>query len=107
MYVIQNLYSFEPFADASEGNDLFPAGSENYIPIRIQQRNSRKTLTNAQGIAGDYDNRKLVKVFKKESACNRTTVEHPEYGEAISLQGDQHKNIRSSSQRVDWLRMIS
>lgn len=76
MSVIQNLYSFKPFADARKGNDLFPAGTENYIHIRIQQRNSRKTLTTAQGIAGDYDNRKLVKVFKKKFACSRTTVEH-------------------------------
>ena len=70
MSVIQNLYSFEPFANVSKGNDLFPAGTENYIHVRIQQRNSRKTLTTARGIAGDYDKRKLVKVFKKKFACN-------------------------------------
>ncbi|TEA30009.1 hypothetical protein DBR06_SOUSAS4510051, partial [Sousa chinensis] len=26
-------------------------------------------------------------------ACNGTVFEHPEYGEAIRLQGDQRKNI--------------
>uniref|UniRef100_A0A8C2QMJ3 SUI1 domain-containing protein n=1 Tax=Cricetulus griseus TaxID=10029 RepID=A0A8C2QMJ3_CRIGR len=80
---IQNLRSFDPFADSSKGDDLLPAGTEDYIHIRIQQRN---------GIADDYDKKKLVKAFKK-FACNGTVVEHPEYGEVIQLQGDQRKNI--------------
>ena len=37
--------------------------------------------------------RELVKAFKKKFACNGTVIEHPEYGEVIQLQGDQHKNI--------------
>ena len=37
--------------------------------------------------------KKLVKAFKKKFACNSTGIEHPEYGEVIQLQGDQHKNI--------------
>ncbi|XP_057600653.1 eukaryotic translation initiation factor 1-like [Hippopotamus amphibius kiboko] len=90
---IQNLHSFDPFADASKGDDLLPAGTEDYIHIRIQQRNGRKTLTTVQGITDDYDKKKLVKAFKKKFACNGTVIEHPEYGEVIQLQGDQHKNI--------------
>ncbi|KAB0381344.1 hypothetical protein FD755_009128 [Muntiacus reevesi] len=35
--------------------------------------NSRKTLTT-------------------KFACKGTAIEHPEYGEGIQLQGDQHKN---------------
>uniref|UniRef100_G7PUS6 SUI1 domain-containing protein n=1 Tax=Macaca fascicularis TaxID=9541 RepID=G7PUS6_MACFA len=92
MSAIQNLHSFDPFADASKGDDLLPAGTEDYIHIRIQQRNGRKTLTTVQGIADDYDKKKLVKAFKK-FACNGTVIEHPEYGEVIQLQGDQRKNI--------------
>uniref|UniRef100_A0A2K6U563 SUI1 domain-containing protein n=1 Tax=Saimiri boliviensis boliviensis TaxID=39432 RepID=A0A2K6U563_SAIBB len=83
-----------PFADASKGDDLFPAGTEDYIHIRIQQRNGRKTLTTVQGITDDYDKKKLVKVFKKKFACNGTVTEHPEYGEVIQLQGDQCNNTR-------------
>ncbi|CAO2609312.1 Eukaryotic translation initiation factor 1 [Lemmus lemmus] len=79
MFAIQNLHSLDPFADASKGDDLLPAGTEDYIHIRIQQRNGRKTLTTVQGIADDYDKKKLVK--------------HPEYKEVIQLQGDQRKNI--------------
>ncbi|XP_026698610.1 eukaryotic translation initiation factor 1b [Athene cunicularia] len=83
----------DPFADATKGDDLLPAGTEDYIHIRIQQRNGRKTLTTVQGIADDYDKKKLVKAFKKKFACNGTVIEHPEYGEVIQLQGDQRKNI--------------
>ncbi|XP_072268392.1 eukaryotic translation initiation factor 1b isoform X2 [Pyxicephalus adspersus] len=93
MSSIQNLNSFDPFADATKGDDLLPAGTEDYIHIRIQQRNGRKTLTTVQGIADDYDKKKLVKAFKKKFACNGTVIEHPEYGEVIQLQGDQRKNI--------------
>ncbi|XP_036195666.1 NACHT, LRR and PYD domains-containing protein 1-like [Myotis myotis] len=93
MSAIQNLHSFDPFADASKGDDLLPAGTEDYIHIRIQQRNGRKTLTTVQWIADDYDKKKLGKAFKKKFACNGTVIEHPEYGEVIQLQGDQRKNI--------------
>lgn len=55
----------DPFADASTGPDSHSGGSEDYIHIRIQQRNGRKTLTTVQGIAVDYDKKKLVKAFKK------------------------------------------
>ncbi|MGH0171449.1 UNVERIFIED_CONTAM: hypothetical protein FKN15_061444 [Acipenser sinensis] len=83
----------DPFADATKGDDLLPAGTEDYIHIRIQQRNGRKTLTTVQGIAEEYDKKKLVKAFKKKFACNGTVIEHPEYGEVVQLQGDQRKNI--------------
>ncbi|KAM8724921.1 eukaryotic translation initiation factor 1 [Pagrus major] len=90
---IQNLHTFDPFADATKGDERLPAGTDDYIHIRIQQRNGRKTLTTVQGIAADYDLKKLVKAFKKKFACNGTVIEHPEYGEVIQLQGDQRKNI--------------
>ena len=66
-----------------------------------------------QGIAEDYDKKKIVKTCKKvrddglwvwcvkrscylllqEFACNGTVVDHAEYGEVIQLQGDQRKVI--------------
>ncbi|XP_016402522.1 eukaryotic translation initiation factor 1b-like, partial [Sinocyclocheilus rhinocerous] len=66
--------SKDPFADATKGDDRLPAGTEDYIHIRIQQRNGRKTLTTVQGIADDYDKKKLVKAFKKKFACNGTVI---------------------------------
>ena len=81
---IPPLQPSETIADAGEGDALLPAGSEDCIQIRIQQRNSRKT------IADDYDKKKLV---KKKFACNGTVIGHPELGELIQLRGDQPKNI--------------
>lgn len=54
----------DPFADANKGDDRLPGGDD-YIHIRIQQRNGRKSLTTVQGIAADYDKRKLVRAFKR------------------------------------------
>ncbi|XP_035305492.1 eukaryotic translation initiation factor 1-like [Cricetulus griseus] len=89
---VLNLHSFISFADESKGDDLLPAGTEDYVHIRIQQRKGRNTLTTVQGITDDYDKKKLVKAFKKKFACNGAVIEHPEYGEVIQLQGDQSKN---------------
>nr|XP_045009430.1 eukaryotic translation initiation factor 1-like [Jaculus jaculus] len=96
MSAIQNLHSFDPFAGASKGDDLLPAGTEDNIHLKIQQRDGRKTLSTVQGIANDYDKKKLVKAFKKKFACNNIVIEHPEYGEVTQLQGDQHKNTCQS-----------
>uniref|UniRef100_A0A671EBT7 SUI1 domain-containing protein n=1 Tax=Rhinolophus ferrumequinum TaxID=59479 RepID=A0A671EBT7_RHIFE len=86
MSAIQNLHSFDPFADASKGDDLLPAGTEDYIHIRIQQRNGRKTLTTVQGIADDYDKKKLVKAFKKVGLnCRECTFKVPTWGCCVVL----------------------
>ncbi|XP_058578644.1 eukaryotic translation initiation factor 1-like [Neofelis nebulosa] len=87
MSAIWNLHSFGPFADASKGDNLFPA--KDYIHKHSSENSSRKI----QGIADDYDKKKLVKVFKKKFACNSTIIEHPEHREVIQLQGDQHKDV--------------
>ena len=46
-----------------------------------------------KGLSAEYDFKKIVKVAKKEFACNGTVVEHPEYGEVVQLQGDQREKI--------------
>lgn len=89
---ILNFAQGDPFATVDD--DGGSAGG-NFIHIRIQQRNGRKTLTTVQGIHADYDLKKIVKACKKEFACNGTVVEHPEYGEVIQLQGDQRNSIKS------------
>uniref|UniRef100_A0A2P2HXD5 Eukaryotic translation initiation factor eIF1 n=1 Tax=Hirondellea gigas TaxID=1518452 RepID=A0A2P2HXD5_9CRUS len=88
---IQNLSTFDPFADAALGNE--EGVQDGLVHIRIQQRNGRKTLTTVQGLSADYDLKKIVRACKKEFACNGTVVEHPEYGEVLQLQGDQRENI--------------
>ncbi|KAG5881767.1 hypothetical protein JTB14_005530 [Gonioctena quinquepunctata] len=88
---IQNLNTFDPFADASKGAD--DDVQDGLVHIRIQQRNGRKTLTTVQGLSSEYDLKKIVRACKKEFACNGTVIEHPEYGEVLQLQGDQRENI--------------
>ncbi|CCM02404.1 uncharacterized protein FIBRA_04502 [Fibroporia radiculosa] len=104
---VQNLNTFDPFAD--EGDPLASnadvGSQQNYIHVRIQQRNGRKTLTTLQGLPKEYDAKKLLKAFKKachsererlawhEFACNGTLVEDEEAGQVIQLQGDQRLKI--------------
>lgn len=87
----------DAFADADEletQNALEKSTkAPEYVHIRIQQRNGRKTLTTVQGVPDEYDPKKLLKHFKKEFACNGTVVEDEELGQVIQLQGDQRAKI--------------
>ena len=53
----------DPFADAFRSDDA--GAQDGLIHIRIQQRNGRKTLTTVQGIADNFDKKKIVKACKK------------------------------------------
>jgi len=91
---VQNLNSIDPFADEDPLGGSQDVGSQaDYIHIRIQQRNGRKTLTSLQGLPKQYDLKKLLKAFKKEFACNGTLVDDEKMGEVIQLQGDQRAKI--------------
>lgn len=41
----------------------------------------------------DLDPKRVLKVFKKEFACNGTVVEDEEMGEVIQLQGDHRQKV--------------
>ena len=86
---IQNLKSFDPFADSGD----IETEPTNYIHIRIQQRNGRKTLTTVTGVPEEYDLKKILKVLKKDFACNGNIVKDPEAGSVIQLQGDQRLKV--------------
>ncbi|RDB24137.1 Protein translation factor SUI1 [Hypsizygus marmoreus] len=92
---VQNLTTFDPFADEGDPlGDSQDVGSQaDYIHIRIQQRNGRKTLTTLQGLPKQYDSKKILKAFKKEFACNGTLVDDEKMGQVIQLQGDQRAKI--------------
>ncbi|KAN0062713.1 Eukaryotic translation initiation factor eIF-1 [Thecaphora frezii] len=97
---IQNFSNYDPFADLGEEQVKQAAEAtakkqqqQNYVHIRIQQRNGRKTLTTLQGVPKEYDQKKLLKAFKKEFACNGTIVDDEELGQVIQLQGDQRQKI--------------
>lgn len=53
----------DPFADAFRSDET--GAQDGLIHIRIQQRNGRKTLTTVQGIAENFDKKKIVKACKK------------------------------------------
>ncbi|TKA79151.1 putative aconitate hydratase, mitochondrial [Cryomyces minteri] len=92
MSTIENLKTFDPFAEADDTGEK--TQSQNYIHIRIQQRNGRKTLTTVQGLPKKFDQKKILKVIKKKFACNGTIVNDTEMGEVIQLQGDQRKDVQ-------------
>lgn len=72
--ILSNRVSVDPFNEPQESGP----SQEGFIHIRIQQRNGRKTLTTVQGIADDYDKKKLVKVCKKVRPVCTTLIEaHP------------------------------
>ena len=83
----------DPFADEGDPLDSHKevGSQQDYIHIRIQQRNGRKTLTTLQGLPksehyplplisrllklilprAEYDSKKLLKAFKKVRAAHR------------------------------------
>ncbi|KAK4189181.1 translation initiation factor SUI1 [Podospora australis] len=91
---IENLKTYDPFAEADEDSGKTTKQTQEYIHIRIQQRNGRKTLTTVQGIPSKFDHKKILKVVKKDFACNGTIISDSEMGEVIQLQGDQRSKIR-------------
>ncbi|KAG0306241.1 Eukaryotic translation initiation factor eIF-1 [Dissophora globulifera] len=90
---IQNLQSYDPFADLGDSGDTIE--QKDYIHIRIQQRNGRKTLTTIQGLPKTFDQKRMLKIFKKDFACNGTLVEDEELGQVIQLQGDQRTKVHT------------
>merc|ERR1712023_518906 len=72
---------FDPFADAADEvkQETDQSGSD-YVHIRVQKRNGKKSLTTIQGL-------------KKGFCCNGTVVDDEELGQIIQLQGDQRKNV--------------
>ena len=82
--------AFDPFAEAKDSG---APGAKEYVHIRIQQRNGKKSLTTVQGLKKDYSYEKILKDLKKEFCCNGNVVQDKELGKVIQLQGDQRKNV--------------
>ena len=53
--IITNIFNKDPFA---EQNEELTIVQNNFIHVRLQQRNGKKTLTTIQGISEDYDLKK-------------------------------------------------
>lgn len=61
---LENLKAKDPFNDDWENDDV-GSSQGNYVHLRIQQRNGRKSLTTCQGIPEQFDLNRIVKAFKK------------------------------------------
>nr|GEU33965.1 ankyrin repeat-containing protein [Tanacetum cinerariifolium] len=90
---------FDPFVDI-EKDLVGGVGGRDYVHIRIQQRNGRKSLTTIQGLRKELSYEKILKDLKKEFCCNGTIVQDKELGKVIQLQGDQRKNSSTFLTRV-------
>uniref|UniRef100_A0A804PUN4 SUI1 domain-containing protein n=1 Tax=Zea mays TaxID=4577 RepID=A0A804PUN4_MAIZE len=67
---IQIPTAFDPFAEANARDSGAAAGSKDYVHVRIQQRNGRKSLTTVQGLKKEFSYSKILKDLKKEFCCN-------------------------------------
>ncbi|GAA0174716.1 translation initiation factor [Lithospermum erythrorhizon] len=93
--------AFDPFAEANAENS--GAGSKDYVHIRVQQRNGRKSLTTVQGLNKEFSYNRILKDLKQKFCCNGTVVQDPELGQVIQLQGDQRKNVSTFLTEVIFL----
>ncbi|ESZ90543.1 translation initiation factor 3 [Sclerotinia borealis F-4128] len=100
---INRTFDLDPFAEADEEPGDQKAAE--YIHIRIQQRNGRKTLTTVQGLPKKFDQKKILKVIKKKFACNGTIVNDIIMGDVIQLQGDQRKDVQEFLTGKDGLEL--
>ncbi|PQQ03479.1 protein translation factor SUI1 homolog 2 [Prunus yedoensis var. nudiflora] len=64
---VQIPTAFDPFAEANAEDS--GAGTKEYVHIRIQQRNGRKSLTTVQGLKKEFSYNKILKDLKKEFAA--------------------------------------
>ena len=85
--------------------DLEPQGrqvdtlAKGGVHIRVQQRNSRKSVTTVSGLAALWPNRKLNferinREFQKRWGCSGTVIHDDKYGMVIQLQGNMSDNVR-------------
>ncbi|KAL4292850.1 hypothetical protein AHAS_Ahas18G0069300 [Arachis hypogaea] len=81
--------TFDPFAEANAEDSGI--GAKDYVHIRVQQRNGRKSLTTVQGLKKEFSYSKILKDLKKEFCCNGTVVQDPELGQAGIVKKDNIK----------------
>lgn len=73
-----------------DDNDLF---SKNIVTISVQKRNGRQCITTISGMAEDLDLKKIISYFKRTYNCNGSIIKDEQFGEVITLTGDQKENI--------------
>jgi len=63
------------------------------VTINVQKRNGKKFITTITGMANDLDLKKILSYIKKTYNCNGAIVVDEQFGEIISLSGDQKENF--------------
>ena len=72
----------------------FEDNSESFkAHITIQQRNTKKYITNVSGIPDKYDLPKILKYIKKIYKCGGTVLRDDNQNQVLQLSGDQRNNI--------------
>ncbi|CAI8596385.1 unnamed protein product [Vicia faba] len=69
----------DPFAEANAEDSGAGAGTKEYVHVRVQQRNGRKSLTTVQGLKKEFSYSKILKDLKKEFCCNGWHCKEGEY----------------------------
>lgn len=67
--------------------------ANDYVHIRNQQRNGRKSTTSCSGLPSSFNANKILKAFKKELNCNGCIIEDEKHGRVIQVQGDKRQEI--------------
>jgi translation initiation factor 1 len=63
------------------------------VTIFVKKRNNRQSDTSISGLAKDLDLKKMLSYMKKHFNCTGTITDDKEFGEVISLTGDQKENV--------------
>jgi len=62
----------DPFSEDNVTVQTKKAGdAKEYVHIRVQQRNGKKSLTTVQGLPEAFDYKKILKALKKGRFCYR------------------------------------
>jgi translation initiation factor 1 len=67
--------------------------SKNTVTISVQKRNGRQCITNISGMADDLDLKKILSYLKKTYNCNGSIIKDVQFGEVMTLTGDQKENV--------------
>ena len=55
----------DPFAEDTTSASKKGADTKDYVHVRVQQRNGKKSLTTVQGLPQTFDYKKILKALKK------------------------------------------
>lgn len=73
-----------------DDSDLF---KKSKVTITVQKRNGRQCITTITGLADDLDLKKILSYLKKTYNCNGSIVKDENFGEVMTLTGDQKENV--------------